>query len=59
MTLTEELTHIKAEYPKAWEYMREIREKSLLEGFHNGVESATHAELPHFDDNDEMIEEDE
>lgn len=59
MTLTEELTHIKAEYPKAWEYIREIRERSLSEGFHKGAVSASKAELPHFNDDDEMIEEDD
>ena len=59
MTLTDELMHIKAEYPQAWEYMREIREGALAEGYHEGMTDATHAELPKFNDNDEMIEEDE
>ena len=55
MTLTDELMHIKHEYPQAWEYMREIREQALAEGYHEGNVDALHAELPHFDDNDEMI----
>ena len=57
MTLTDELMCIKREYPQAWEYMREIREQALAEGYHEGNVDALHAELPHFDDNDEMIDE--
>lgn len=44
MSLQEQLEHIKTEYPEAWEYLNESKE----------------ARLPRFDDNDEMItEEDE
>lgn len=43
MSLQEQLEHIKAEYPEAWKYLNEPNE----------------ARLPRFDDNDEMIEEDD
>lgn len=43
MSLQEQLEHIKVEYPEAWEYLNEPNE----------------ARLPRFDDNDEMITEEE
>ena len=43
MSLQEQLEHIKTEYPEAWEYLNEPNE----------------ARLPRFDDNDEMITEEE
>ena len=51
MTITEQITEIKAKYPEAWEYIKEMLDyrESI------GEQEALAPELPRFDDNDELI----
>ena len=53
MTMQEQLTEIRHNYPDAWEYIMEQLDEKKREGF---LEAMTPT-LPRFDDNDEMIEE--
>ena len=51
MTMTEQLTEIKAKYPEAWGYIKEMLD--YREG--KGYNEALSLPLPQFDDNDELI----
>lgn len=55
MTQVEELNEIRRRYPNAWEYIMEQLDEKKREGFLEAMIPT----LPRFDDNDEMIEEDE
>lgn len=55
MSLPEELSYIQHNLPEAWTYFRELIDAAEARG---RAEAMT-AELPKFDDNDEMIEEDD
>lgn len=51
MTITEQITEIKRNYPEAWAYIKEMLDYRE----HLGMEEELRAEPPKFDDNDEMI----
>ena len=51
MTIAEELSCIKREYPEAWEYIKEMMDYRELKG----AQEALAPSLPKFDDNDELI----
>lgn len=52
MSISEQLDHIRNDYPEAWAYIKEMLDyREQL-----GRETALTAELPKFDDNDNMVE---
>lgn len=51
VTITEQITEIKAKYPEAWEYIKEMLDYRESKG----EQEALAPELPRFDDNDELI----
>jgi hypothetical protein len=51
MTVVEQITEIKRNYPEAWAYIKEMLDyREQL-----GIEEELRAKPPKFDDNDEMI----
>ena len=55
MTLPEQLSYMRANLPEAYKYFTELLEYKYQEGY----EAAIHVSLPKFDDNDELIREDD
>lgn len=51
MTVPEQIVEIRAKYPEAWAYIKEMLDYRELKG----AQEALAPSLPKFDDNDEMI----